>query len=54
LATPQQAEPERADDAPCPNRFGQARSIEGCRAISTSWKAQFRPKSAFPRQRDSL
>jgi hypothetical protein len=53
LATPQQAEPERADDAPCPNRFGQRPVYRGCQAISTGWKAQFRPKSA-PRQRDSL
>src|SRR3954451_7893929 len=53
LATPQQAEPERADDAPCPNRFGQRPVYRGCQAISTGWKAQFRPKSA-PRQRDPL
>src|SRR5512147_1693840 len=46
LATTQQAEQKRADDAPCANRFGQRSVYRGSSAISTGWKPEFRPKSA--------
>ena len=45
LATPQQAEPERARAMPHAYRFGQRPVYRGCQAISTGWNAEFRPKS---------